>query len=219
MKNEGVLIPASALLSGRVRGRSVSVKRLSKRDIDKGRWEAAGDLREVAPVDRRRPATRAECLPGGRNAQRPCPYVSCARHLALDVSPKSGAIKHNFPNLEVWEMNETCSLDVADRSGATIEEVGAIMNLTRERIRQIEANGVERARPHAASLLSDEPVLRPEPSVEAPLDVSPELPELASSRAVDLGAEVDAGIEAWCSRVAHHAHSLDLDGATTARPR
>jgi hypothetical protein len=39
-------------------------------------------------------------------------------------------------------MNETCALDVADRGGTTLEEVGAIMNLTRERIRQVEVKGL-----------------------------------------------------------------------------
>src|ERR1035438_5017031 len=39
-------------------------------------------------------------------------------------------------------MAETCALDVADRRGTTLEEVGAIMNLTRERIRQVEVKGL-----------------------------------------------------------------------------
>jgi hypothetical protein len=73
---------------------------------------------------------------------RPCPFVSCKHHLYLDVSARTGAIKLNFPDLEVWEMTETCALDVADRGGTTLEEVGAIMNLTRERIRQVEVKGL-----------------------------------------------------------------------------
>ena len=73
---------------------------------------------------------------------RPCPFVSCSHHLYLDVNPQTGAIKLNFPHLEVWEMAETCSLDVADRGGITLEEVGAILNLTRERIRQVEVRGL-----------------------------------------------------------------------------
>jgi hypothetical protein len=60
----------------------------------------------------------------------------------LDVSARTGAIKLNFPDIEVWEMTETCALDVADRGGTTLEEVGAIMNLTRERIRQVEVKGL-----------------------------------------------------------------------------
>src|SRR4029453_4176140 len=71
-------------------------------------------------------------------AMRPCPYVSCKHHLYVDVSPRTGAIKLNFPDLEVWEMAESCALDIADRGGTTLEDVGAIMNLTRERIRQGE---------------------------------------------------------------------------------
>ncbi|MDB5218595.1 MAG: DNA-binding protein AsgB, partial [Myxococcaceae bacterium] len=71
-----------------------------------------------------------------------CPFVSCKHHLYLDVSARTGAIKLNFPDLEVWEMTETCALDVADRGGTTLEEVGAIMNLTRERIRQVEVKGL-----------------------------------------------------------------------------
>jgi hypothetical protein len=39
-------------------------------------------------------------------------------------------------------MSETCALDIADRGGTTLEEVGAIMNLTRERIRQVEVKGL-----------------------------------------------------------------------------
>jgi hypothetical protein len=68
--------------------------------------------------------------------------VSCQHHLFLDVSARTGAIKLNFPDLEVWDMTETCALDVADRGGTTLEEVGAIMNLTRERIRQVEVKAL-----------------------------------------------------------------------------
>ena len=80
--------------------------------------------------------------PSASNGERPCPFVSCKHHLYLDVSARTGAIKLNFPDLEVWEMTETCALDVADRGGTTLEEVGAIMNLTRERIRQVEVKGL-----------------------------------------------------------------------------
>jgi len=87
-----------------------------------------------------RPKNRAEC----RLADRPCPYVSCKHHLYLDVNPRTGSIKLNFPDLEVWELSETCALDVAERGGMTLEEVGELMNLTRERIRQVEAKGIEK---------------------------------------------------------------------------
>jgi DNA-directed RNA polymerase sigma subunit (sigma70/sigma32) len=37
-------------------------------------------------------------------------------------------------------------LDVADRGGVTLEEIGEILNLTRERIRQVESRGLEQLR-------------------------------------------------------------------------
>lgn len=115
-----------------VRARTISVKRMTKRELELGRL-LYPDVEDVE-----KPRQRIECVGG----ERPCPFVSCKHHLYLDVSARTGAIKLNFPDLEVWEMNETCALDVADRGGTTLEEVGAIMNLTRERIRQVEVKGL-----------------------------------------------------------------------------
>ena len=115
-----------------VRARTISVKRMTKRELELGRM-LYPDVEDVA-----RPKVREDCA----QAERPCPFVSCKHHLYLDVSARTGAIKLNFPDLEVWEMTETCALDVADRGGTTLEEVGAIMNLTRERIRQVEVKGL-----------------------------------------------------------------------------
>jgi hypothetical protein len=111
--------------NGRVKPQTVAPKRLT-------RTELVVRDRDDYPDDAERPLTRADC----QAAARPCPWVSCVHHLYLDVNPVSGAIKLNFPHLEPHEMAETCSLDVADRGGITLEEVGAILNLTRERIRQ-----------------------------------------------------------------------------------
>ncbi|HEX9296390.1 MAG TPA: sigma factor-like helix-turn-helix DNA-binding protein [Polyangiaceae bacterium] len=114
-----------------IRARTISVKRMTKRELEIGRL--------LYPEhDYDKPETRNDCVEGAR----PCPFVSCKHHLYLDVSSRTGAIKLNFPDLEVWEMNETCALDIADRGGTTLEEVGAIMNLTRERIRQVEVKAL-----------------------------------------------------------------------------
>jgi hypothetical protein len=86
-----------------------------------------------------RPRTRGECQGGAR----PCPYVSCAHHLYLDVTP-SGSIKFNFPDLEVWEMRESCALDAAHRGGLKLEQVAARMNLTRERARQLQEEAFDK---------------------------------------------------------------------------
>jgi hypothetical protein len=68
-------------------------------------------------------------------------YVSCKHHLYLEVSD-TGTIKLNFPGLEVEELVETCALDVADRGGLSLEDTGPLINVTRERIRQIEAQAL-----------------------------------------------------------------------------
>ena len=86
-----------------------------------------------AEVEALRPRTRSECKGG----MRPCPFILCKYHLYLDVSPRTGSIKLNFPDLDVDELKESCVLDVADRGGITIEALADIMNLTRERIRQL----------------------------------------------------------------------------------
>ncbi|HEY6100799.1 MAG TPA: sigma factor-like helix-turn-helix DNA-binding protein [Anaeromyxobacter sp.] len=100
-------------------------------------------------IEARRPHSRAECASGPR----PCMFISCKHHLYLDVNPSTGSIKLNFPDREVWELAETCALDVADRGGITLEEVGSIMNLTRERIRQVETRGLLKLR----AIAEDEP--------------------------------------------------------------
>lgn len=91
-----------------------------------------------------RPLTRGDC----EDMPRPCPFVSCSHHLYLDVNPETGALKINQPHLEVWEMAETCSLDLADRAGMTLEDVGAALSLTRERIRQVEVRGLIKIKNH-----------------------------------------------------------------------
>jgi len=119
----------------RPRSRTIAMKRLTREEL------RLGALLNP-PVDIPRPRSRVEC----ENEIRPCPWVACKHHLYLDVNPETGSIKINFPDLEPWEMRESCALDVADRSGVTLEEVGEIMNLTRERIRQVEVRGLLKLR-------------------------------------------------------------------------
>lgn len=115
----------------RSRARTISIRRLSKSELNRGR--------ELYPeMEYWRPETRGECM----EMERPCPYVACKYHLYVDVHPVRGSIKINFPDVDVWEMTDTCALDIADRGGITLEEVGQIMNLTRERVRQLETQGL-----------------------------------------------------------------------------
>jgi hypothetical protein len=108
----------------------------------------------MTEIESRRPRSRADCA----NGPRPCMFISCKHHLYLDVNPSTGSIKLNFPDKEVWDLGETCALDVADRGGITLEEVGSIMNLTRERIRQVETRGLLKLR----AIAEDEPRGGPE---------------------------------------------------------
>ncbi len=109
----------------------------------------------IQEIEAARPRSRADCAQG----ERPCMFISCKHHLYLDVNPETGSIKLNFPDKEIWELDETCALDVADRGGITLEEVGTIMNLTRERIRQVETRGLLKLR----AIAEDEPRARPAP--------------------------------------------------------
>jgi hypothetical protein len=115
-----------------------------------------------------RPRTRQGC--GGQT--RPCPWAGCKYHLALDVNPATGSIHLNAGargsrtlqrrdrlGVEEWleraadavlDRPETCALDVAERGGATLEEVAELLGITRERARQIEVEALAKLRQLAA---------------------------------------------------------------------
>ncbi len=115
----------------RPRSKTIAMKRLTREELRVG-------AAMYPPVDIPRPTARSQC----QQEMRPCPWVACKHHLYLDINPETGSIKINFPDLEPWELKHTCALDVAERGGITLEEVGEIMNLTRERIRQVEVRGL-----------------------------------------------------------------------------
>lgn len=120
-------------------------KTMSRREMmrEARRHERAGDTVEI--MDYERPRNRSECV----NGPRPCLFVSCKHHLYLDVNPETGSVKLNFPEKEVWELEDTCALDIAERGGITLEEVGEILNLTRERIRQLEVDALKKLKDEA----------------------------------------------------------------------
>jgi hypothetical protein len=132
------------LAGGRRRSQTLSRKEIA-RELRRERAEGIVDpeLQALrAEIDSARPRTRAECLA----APRPCMFLSCKHHLYLDVNPATGSIKVNFPDRDPWELEDSCALDVADRGGITLEEVGLVMNLTRERIRQLETRALLKLR-------------------------------------------------------------------------
>ncbi|MGO9828513.1 MAG: sigma factor-like helix-turn-helix DNA-binding protein [Myxococcaceae bacterium] len=137
-------VPPAEVSPERQRSRTMSRKEMAR---DLRRRRLGGELEPeeaelLKSIEGMRPRTRAECV----NGPRPCLFVSCKHNLYLDVNPETGSIKLNFPDKEIWELEHTCALDVAEKGGITLEEVGAIMNLTRERIRQVETRGLAKLR-------------------------------------------------------------------------
>lgn len=115
-----------------VRPRTISILRTPLRELELGR--------QLYPeTGYWRPQTRGDC----GSVPRPCPYVGCRWHLYLDVNEDTGSLTLNFPDLEVCDMEESCALDVADDEGCTLERCGDLLNLTRERIRQLELRALD----------------------------------------------------------------------------
>ncbi len=95
--------------------------------------------------------------------------MSCKHHLLLDVT-EAGNVKLNLTGpggygrntmprfggaiedladqavARLEEMRETCVLDVAAGGGKTLEEIGEVMGVHRERVRQIESAALVRLR-------------------------------------------------------------------------
>lgn len=121
----------------RPRHRTVAAKDITKTSL-REEWARLAMYDDVDAELQPRPRTRAECP-----IERPCPWVGCVHHMFLDVNPETGSIIFNFPELEPWEMvTESCELDLAARGGMTLEDVGTQMNITRERVRQLEVRAL-----------------------------------------------------------------------------
>lgn len=108
------------------------------------RMEQAGELPIVVyPPGVERPRTRGDCAGGPR----PCPFVTCRYNLYLEVLP-NGAVRLPFPEREPEDVppEASCALDVADGGANRREEVSALMNISREAVRQIEDQVIRRIR-------------------------------------------------------------------------
>jgi len=116
------------------RARTVPVRRMTRASL-------AVDKLCYPETDYFRPRTRGEC-----GVERPCPYVGCRYHLFIDVNEETGSIKFVFPGVDVCDMKHTCALDIAERGGVTLDETGSLMNICRERVRQIEEGALGKIR-------------------------------------------------------------------------
>lgn len=82
------------------------------------------------------------------NEVRPCPWLGCHHHLAVsDVNP-NGTIRYAHPGKTLEQLEETCVLDVIKEhpDGATLEHVGRLFGLTRERVRQVVAAATDKGK-------------------------------------------------------------------------
>lgn len=118
------------LKDGRFSARTIAAKPLSREEK-----RLSGSIKKQSAVM----PTRDQC----RGGHRPCPLVRCAYNLYLDVNPKTGGLKLNFPAIEPEDMKESCSLDIADQGEHSLEEIAAVFGITRERVRQIQDKALE----------------------------------------------------------------------------
>lgn len=79
------------------------------------------------------PVVRGDCVGGIR----PCPWVRCRHHL-IWAFPKIAKLTDDEIVEQIISMPETCVLDCADRGGMSLLDVGNVLGITRERVRQLE---------------------------------------------------------------------------------
>lgn len=118
----------------------VESKRAQEREIRRAEHADVEELELRRELDATRPRTRADCA----TVPRPCHFLSCRHNLGLELTP-SGTIRA-LDLEELEELGESCALDVADRGGVTLEEIGGLLGVTRERVRQIEERAARRVR-------------------------------------------------------------------------
>lgn len=142
-----------------------AIRGASLEDRAKGPATSRRSARSVPPVDSsprlvqvadKRPSCRSECKDGPR----PCPWVSCRYNLFINLpgpnhkNIKAGAVyahgSRSLPDEEILERlfqgPDSCALDIADRGEHTLLEIGELLHLTRERVRQIEENAIRKIR-------------------------------------------------------------------------
>jgi sigma-70-like protein len=135
-----------------VRAVTINLGRLSEKRLAADRAEAERLEREAPVGHITLPLTRSECVDGPR----PCPFVSCRYHLYLVEPNERGNIKLVYPDREPWELEATCALDIAARRGQSLDRVAALLNVTRERVRQIEKVAFAKLRGRLAELHGDD---------------------------------------------------------------
>lgn len=105
----------------------------------------------MTPTDDPMPRTRGECPPHPV----PCPFLDCRHHLWFDRVVENGRVVHVHVTRLYGVESRTCSLRFAERGPLTLDQVGRILGVTRERVRQIEAEGLRQLREADAGALRE----------------------------------------------------------------
>lgn len=130
---------------------SLAADRAPKRELLALRAATEAARAELADAYAARPATRGECA----GHAGPCPWLSCRHHLKFEVTP-TGAIIDHFPGVELEDMTDTCALDVADRGGLSTDEAAVVLNMTHQRLSQVETIAREKVRGGLAAHAADD---------------------------------------------------------------
>jgi len=134
------------------RAHTIQIKRFRARVM-------RADHADTEGYDEPIPSTYGECLSRALGTlTQPCWYLRCRYNLLLDIDPRSGSYKVTWPDLTSGAYGDeyhalpahTCALHEAAHGGLTVHELGLMLNLTRERVRQIETKAL-----HALRGLSD----------------------------------------------------------------
>ncbi|MBP7571562.1 MAG: hypothetical protein KBA95_15990 [Acidobacteria bacterium] len=91
-------------------------------------------------TDEPMPRTRGDCPPHPV----PCPFLECRHHLWFDRVVENGRVVHVHMTRLHGVESRTCSLRFAERGPLTLDQVGRVLGVTRERVRQIEAEALRR---------------------------------------------------------------------------
>lgn len=106
------------------------------------RLPTTAELEAADEVLAKQPRRRGDCPP----ADIPCPFIACRYHLWTHATIRNGEIS-DVQIARPWGNTAyTCALNQADKGPCTLEEIGQVMGLTRERVRQLENGGKERLR-------------------------------------------------------------------------
>jgi len=140
------------------------LKRRHGRDVARAEYDLleceSFSAEELELNNESRPKTRSECCPGGSKYMRPCPWALCKFNMFGTLMTDGFQLKKGPPGYNDMAMpgpvtspldlprEMSCLLDMVEAhpAGYTLDQVGEILGLTRERIRQIQESSLRKAR-------------------------------------------------------------------------